>query len=106
MVGGEQLGLTSETTEVVISSLPVFMIFMFSGYALLNSIKAVFLLPLGFFGLGLGFAILVGDMHAAGNLIPEMLIDGISLAQLQGYIIVFPTLFGSVLAMIFYKTSQ
>jgi len=98
LYAGEGLGIDSEVMNDIIIVLPGLSVIVV-GCLILGTVRTPsFLLP-GLGAIGVGFAILLGEMNDAGMVVDTFVANGFPLIGLQGFSIVFCLIVGAMLTM-------
>ena len=92
---GDQLGFATNIETEFVQVLPGLFIFIV-GMLIVATVKGVFTLP-GMMIVGVGVAYLFGTLDTMGYITSQML-TGLTIAQLQLWIIIISTLFGAIAA--------
>ena len=92
---GDQLGFATNIETEFVQVLPGLFIFIV-GMLIVATVKGVFTLP-GMMIVGVGVAYLFGTLDTMGYITAQML-TGLTIAQLQLWIIIISTLFGAIAA--------
>lgn len=94
---GESLGLPSDTPTQLSAVLPGMIIFFVGVVVIGTQGLSVFAFP-GFLGIGIGLALLMGEMNTANIVIPSVAKGGLTLEQMQYFVIIVCGLFGAGIA--------
>jgi len=97
LYAGTYLGLPANTAEKFTMVLPGIVIFFIGVAGLVSQGRSIFALP-AFLGVGIGLAILVGELNTQNIVVPSLATGGITVGQMQQFIIILCGLLGGVIA--------
>ena len=103
VTAGDFVGLDSDVSEVYISLLPSIGFLVIGGFVIVSS-RTWYFIPIGFFAIGCGLALMTGSLNTLEIIIPDMIAGDLTLGQLQGLIISMVTVAGATLGALFQRS--